>query len=160
MPSHEERRVLPHSPRFLYDLVADIESYPQFLPWCRSARIHERKQNSLSAELQIGFRGMTESFTSRVTLDPEGWVIATRQIAGPFSHMQSRWRFLPVPESPPEDAKPLAGQTEICFDIDYAFRSPLLRWMLGIFFDEAVSRLIASFSHEAEKRSMLVSEPL
>ena len=92
MPTHAEQRVLPYTPEQLFALVADIERYPEFLPWCVGARIRERRPDLVVADLIIGFRMFRERFTSRVTLDPPGRIDVT-YAEGPFRYLNNHWIF-------------------------------------------------------------------
>lgn len=145
MPVHTEQRTLPYTPQQLYSLVADIEKYPEFLPWCVGARIRERKANVLTADMVIGFKMIREKFTSRVTLSapgeqgPEGR-IDVAYVDGPMRHMQNRWVFLPNAD----------GSTTIDFYVDFEFRSKLLQKLIGALFHEAVRRMVAAFDARAK----------
>ena len=145
MPVHSEQRQLPYTPQQLYGLVADIEKYPAFLPWCIGCRIRERKENVLIADMVIGFKMFREKFTSRVTLTPpndstsEGR-IDVAYIDGPMRHMQNRWEFLANPD----------GTTTIDFYVDFEFRSKILQSLIGALFHEAVRRMVAAFDSRAQ----------
>ena len=145
MPVHDERRVLPYSPQALFDLVADIEKYPEFLPWCLAARIRSRQGDIVIADLVIGHRFIRERFTSRVTLQrpPEEHAegrIDVEYIEGPMQYMSNRWIFHP------------AGQpTEIDFHVEFAFRSKMLEKVMGLLFHEAVTRMVRAFEIRAAK---------
>ncbi|WP_225765613.1 type II toxin-antitoxin system RatA family toxin [Inquilinus sp. Marseille-Q2685] len=140
MPSHTERRVLPFTPQQLYELVADIEAYPSFLPWCLAARIRKREGNVLLADLVIGFKMIRERYTSRVTLTP-GRQIDVSYVDGPMKRLTNCWRFLPHP----------AG-CEIDFHVDFEFRSRVLQTLIGAVFHEAFRRMVAAF--EARARAL------
>lgn len=131
MPTHSETRRLPYSAQAMYDLVADVESYPKFLPWTAAARIRSRTDHGdhevMLADLVISFKVFRERFGSKVTLWPEKMVIDTEYIDGPFSHMESRWSFAEAEE----------GQCEVSFEVDFAFRNKLLQGAAGLFFNEA-----------------------
>src|SRR5690349_19993552 len=96
MPTHGEQRVLPYKPELLFALVADIERYPEFLPWCVGARIHEKKPGLVIADLIIGFRVFRERVTSRVALDPPRRIDVT-YTDGPFKYLNNHWVFEAVP---------------------------------------------------------------
>src|SRR5215831_6673006 len=98
MITHAEQRLLGYRPEQMFDLVADVERYPEFLPWCIGARIRERKLNLLVADLIIGFRMIRERFTSRVVLDRPRLAIEVAYADGPFKHMSNRWLFEATPE--------------------------------------------------------------
>lgn len=143
MPTHSERRALPYAPRQLYDIVADIERYPEFLPWCMAARIRRREGDLIAADLVIGFRMFRERFTSRVTLHPEapgGPRIEAVYADGPFRHLDSRWIFRPEGEG-----------TEIDFHVDFSLRSALLQHAIESLFEEAVRRMVAAFEARAAR---------
>jgi coenzyme Q-binding protein COQ10 len=143
MPTHSERRVLPYAPRAMFDLVADIARYPEFLPWCLAARIRSHQGNVIIADLVIGHSFVRERFTSRVTLIPpmdEGGEgrIDVEYIEGPMEHLTNRWIFRPV-----------AQGTEIDFHVDFAFRSKMLEKLMGLIFHEAVTRMVRAFETRA-----------
>ena len=138
MPTHAEKRVLPYTPRQLYDLVADIERYPEFLPWCKAARIRKRERNLVIADLVIGFKMFRERFTSRVELAPERSQIHVTYAEGPFKYLNNHWLF---------DEHP--GGCEIDFYVDFEFRSRLLQKAIEVLFSEAVRRMVAAFEARA-----------
>ncbi len=138
MPTHSEKRVLPYSPAQLYQLVAEVERYPEFLPWCIAARIRERSPALLVADLVIGFKMVRERFTSRVTLDPENLKIDVAYCDGPFKYLTNNWCFLPHETG-----------CEIDFHVDFAFRSRLLQTIMEAVFTEAVKRMVGAFETRA-----------
>ncbi len=140
MPTHAERRELPYAPEQLFDLVADVDRYPEFLPWCRGARVFKREGNVLYCDLVIGFKMFRERFTSKVTLAPPGR-IDVEYIDGPFRHLNNHWLFLPAGE----------GHCVIDFYIDFEFRSRVLRRALTPLFNEAVRRMISAFDGRARE---------
>ncbi len=144
MPLHAEQKFMPYSPEQLYALVADIEKYPEFLPWCIGARIRERRPTEVIADLVIGFKMIRERFTSRVTLTPpsEGVVprIEVAYIDGPMRHMSNKWVF---------NAQP--GGTLIDFHVEFEFRSKILETLIGALFHEAVKRMVNAFETRAAK---------
>ncbi|WP_169569158.1 type II toxin-antitoxin system RatA family toxin [Sneathiella limimaris] len=139
MPTHAEQRVLPFSQKQLYDLVASVETYPEFLPWCVGARIKEKTDRLILADLVIGYKMFRERFTSRVTLDPETPRIDVEYMDGPFKYLNNHWIFMPHPDG-----------CEIDFYVDFEFKSALLQKTIGLLFNEAVQRMIAAFEHRAE----------
>lgn len=140
MPSHRETLLVPYSCEQLFDLVADVEKYPQFLPWCRAARIHERGDGYMVAELLIAFKGIRESYTSRVDLTrPEA--IDVTMVKGPFHHLVNHWRFATEPD----------GQTRIDFDLDFRFSSRLLETLIGALFSRATEKMVSAFRDRAEQ---------
>lgn len=143
MPVHAEQKPLPYRPDQLFALVADIEKYPQFLPWCIGARIRERRENEILADLVIGFKMIRERFTSRVLLTPPGEGMTPRidvsYVDGPMRHMSNRWLFIGQPD----------GTTVIDFHVDFEFRSKILEKLIGALFHEAVRRMVAAFETRA-----------
>jgi coenzyme Q-binding protein COQ10 len=144
MPSHQETRFLPYPPDKLFDLVADIEAYPEFLPWCVGARVLKREGNVVTADLMVGFKVFRETFTSEVTLERPR-TIDVRYVRGPMKHLTNQWKF-----------KPADGGTEIEFVIDFEFKSALLRRVMQPLFHEAVRRMVAAFGARA---ATLYAEP-
>ena len=127
----------------LFDLVADVARYPEFLPWCHAARVRQRDGNVEIAELAIGFGPFHEKFVSRVILtpdDPSGPRIETTGVEGPFKHLASRWQFRPHPDG-----------TEIEFALEFEFRSLILQHTVRVLFAEAVKRMVAAFEARAGK---------
>ena len=138
MPTHAERRVLPYAPEQLYQLVSEVERYPEFLPWCLAVRVRTREERLLVADLVIGFKMIRERFTSRVNLDPAAQRIDVTYAEGPFKYLNNHWRFF----------EHEAG-CEIDFYVDFEFRSRLLRKMMGPLFNEAVRRMVGAFEARA-----------
>jgi coenzyme Q-binding protein COQ10 len=139
MTTHAEQRVLPYSPEQVFELVADIERYPEFLPWCIGARIRERQPNLVVADLIIGFKMFREQFTSRVALDPPRKIDVT-YAEGPFHHLNNRWIFESVPEG-----------CRVDFFVDFEFNSRLLQKVIGVLFSEAVRRMVGAFEKRARE---------
>jgi len=137
MPTHAEKRVLSYTPEQLFALVADIERYPEFLPWCLAARVKERRADLIVADLVIGFRMFRERFTSRVALDPPRRIDVT-YAEGPFRRLTNRWVFEPVP-----------GGCRIDFYVDFEFRSRVLQKLIEVLFSEAVRRMVGAFEKRA-----------
>jgi coenzyme Q-binding protein COQ10 len=137
MPTHAEERVLRYTPEQLFALVADIERYPEFLPWCVGARIKERQANFIVADLIIGFRMFRERFTSRVSLCPPRR-IDVAYAEGPFRYLNNHWTFTPV-----------AGGSKVGFFVDFEFKSRLLQRLIEVLFSEAVRRMVGAFEKRA-----------
>lgn len=138
MTTHEERQQLPHSPEQIFALVKDVERYPEFLPWCRAARIIEQHENTMLAELVISFAHITESYISRVSWrEPEE--ISVELVKGPFHHLTNRWHFAPKD-----------GGTEIHFFLDFAFKSKILDKLIGSYYTKATQKMVAAFKTRAE----------
>ncbi|HTH97599.1 MAG TPA: type II toxin-antitoxin system RatA family toxin [Stellaceae bacterium] len=140
MAKHAEQRFLPYSPAQMYDLVADVDKYPEFLPWCVGARVRKRQGNEILADLMIGFAIYRERFTSKVTLAPPD-EIRTEYTEGPFRYLQNRWRFIE------QD-----GGCVIDFYVEFEFKSKILQKVIAGFFEEAVRRMVAAF--EARARTL------
>jgi coenzyme Q-binding protein COQ10 len=139
MPRHSEKRILPYTPRRLFELIAAVERYPEFLPWCKAARVIERDERGLTADLVIGTKIFTEKFRSRVMLDPPH-KIEVRYLSGPLSHLRNQWEFKPKGKS----------SCELSFEVDFDFHSSLLRGAMEMFFDKAILKMVASFEARAE----------
>lgn len=138
MPTHAETRVLPYAPRELYELVADVERYPEFLPWCLGARVRKRQGVHIEADLIIGFKMIREKFTSKITLNP-GHRIDVSYAEGPFKYMNNHWIF-----------KPHSGGVEIDFFVDFEFKNKILQRVMETLFSEAVKRMVAAFEARAK----------
>lgn len=143
MPAHHETRVLPYSAQQMYDLVADVASYPKFLPWTAAARIRsidEHDEHSVMlADLVISFKVFRERFGSRVVLWPDQHKIDTSYLDGPFKHLESTWNF-----------KDVEGGCEVSFSVDFEFKNRLLQGAAGMFFNEAMQRVVRAFEGRAK----------
>jgi coenzyme Q-binding protein COQ10 len=144
LPTHAERRFLPYPPEQLYELVADVQRYPEFLPWCTACRITSRKGNVITADLVIGFKMIRERFTSRVTLSPTER-IDVEYTSGPLRYLNNHWVF-----------EPAEGGCVLDFYIDFEFKSRLFQRLAGVVFNEAVRRMVGAF----ETRARAVCEPV
>ena len=142
MPTHSETRRLPYTAQQMYDLVADVERYPEFLPWTAAARIRSVKEDGdkavMLADLVISFKVFRERFGSRVTLWPEARKIDTEYLDGPFKHMVSNWSF--------QDAD---GGCDVSFHVDFEFRNKLLQTTATFFFNDAMQRIVRAFERRA-----------
>lgn len=150
MPTHAERRVLPYTPRQLYDLVADIERYPEFLPWCIAARIRKKEGNVILADIVIGYKMLRERFTSKDTLTPPGVDASGRPtpgridvvyFEGPFRYLNNHWIFEPTPD----------GGCCIDFYIDFEFHTKILQKIMETLFNEAVRLMVTAFANRARQ---------
>lgn len=137
MPTHAEQRLIAYTPDQLFDLVADVEKYPQFLPWCVKASIRTQTEQELVADLTIGFGPFRETFTSRVTLDRPSR-IRVRYEKGPFRYLNNVWTFTPDPRGCLVD-----------FFVDFEFRSRLLQNAMGVVFNEGVRLMVSAFIKRA-----------
>ncbi len=144
MPSHSETRVLPYTPDQMYDLVADVGSYSEFLPWTAAARVRSTEDKGdhevMLADLVISFKVFRERFGSKVTLWPEKKQIDTEYIDGPFRYLESTWRFNEAEKG-----------CEVSFDVDFEFKNRLLQGAAGIFFNEAMQRVVRAFERRAQE---------
>ena len=139
MPTHAERRVLPYTPEQLFDIVADIERYPEFLPWCVATRIRTREGNLITADVVIGFKMFRERFTTRNVLDRPRRIDVTYH-EGPFKYLNNHWLFEPVG----------GDSCDLDFYIDFEFRTRLLQMAVGVLFNEAVKVLVSAFEKRAK----------
>ncbi len=140
MPTHAEVRVLHHPPEQLFDLVADVEKYPEFLPWCVDASIRRREGDLIVADLVIGYRMFRERFTSTVALDRPRRIDVTYS-DGPFRYLNNHWIF--APEGP--------DSCVIDFFVDFEFRSRVLQAVVGRVFGEAVKVMVHAFERRADE---------
>ncbi len=140
MPTHAEVRVLHHPPEQLFDLVADVEKYPEFLPWCVDARIRRREGDLIVADLVIGYRMFRERFTSTVVLNRPDRIDVT-YAEGPFRYLNNHWTF--APEGP--------DSCVIDFFVDFEFRSRVLQALVGRVFGEAVKVMVHAFERRADE---------
>jgi coenzyme Q-binding protein COQ10 len=145
MPSFETVRHVRHRPENMFALVADVESYPEFLPLCEGLIVRSRKdrdgQSILVADMTVGYKAIRETFTSQVHLKPEESRIEVRYLDGPFKYLTNVWRF--------EPAEP--GASNVHFSIDYEFRSRLLGAVMGTMFDRAFRMFAQAFEKRADK---------
>lgn len=140
MPTHAEKRILPYQADQLFDLVADIERYPEFLPWCRAARIRKREGNMIYADLVIGWKMIRERFTSRVVLQKPTRIDVSYH-EGPFKYLNNHWIFEPQPD----------GSCVIDFYVDFEFHSRVLQKAITLLFNEAVRRMVHAFEERAKR---------
>ena len=143
MPKHHEIKTLPYSATQMYELVADVASYPEFLPWNSAARIRLRTPidggEVMEADLVISFKVFRERFASRVMLFPGEKRIETEYLDGPFRHMKSTWGF----------KERAAGGCEVDFFVDFEFRNALLQGIIGVVFNDAMQRIVRAFERRA-----------
>ncbi len=138
MPTHAERRRLPYRADQLFDLVADIERYPEFLPWCRAARVRKREGNVLIADMAIGWRMISERFTSRDVLQRPERIDITYE-RGPFKYLDNHWIFEAQAD----------GSCIVDFYVDFEFHSRFLQKAMMLLFNEAVRRMVRAFEERA-----------
>ncbi|TBW38478.1 type II toxin-antitoxin system RatA family toxin [Siculibacillus lacustris] len=145
MPRYETSRRVRHSARQMFDLVADVESYPRFLPLCEALKVRGRQDldegaTLLVADMTVSFKLVRETFTSRVRLDPAAMRIDVAYLDGPFRHLDNRWLFTATGE----------GTCDIGFLIDYEFRSRTLGALMGAVFDRAFRKFAEAFEARAD----------
>ncbi|MGR3662010.1 MAG: type II toxin-antitoxin system RatA family toxin [Paracoccaceae bacterium] len=142
MPRHSETRSLPYTAQQMYDLVADVARYPEFLPWCAAARINSLAQEGdarvMEADLVISFKVFRERFASRVTLFDDAKKIDTKYLDGPFKFMHSTWAF-----------RDTDAGCDVDFNVDFEFRNAILQKLIGIVFNEAMHRIVRAFDERA-----------
>jgi coenzyme Q-binding protein COQ10 len=146
VPAFRNQRRVPHSAARMFALVADIERYPEFVPLCRALKVRRREQSvagleTLIADMEIGYRAIRETFTSRVALDPANLKIRVEYVDGPFSQLENIWNFRDAPE----------GGSTVEFFIAYEFRSRLLAAVMGSVFDAAFRKFSAAFEARADE---------
>ena len=145
MPSFSSKRRVLHSAPEMFDLVADVERYPEFVPLCHSLKIRQRTPKDdgtevIVADMTVSFKLVREAFTSEVTLDRPNLKIAVRYLRGPFSSLENRWTFEPKGEA----------ASDVGFYIAYEFKSRMLALLMGSMFDVAFARFSAAFEKRAD----------
>ncbi|CAM3143621.1 Coenzyme Q-binding protein COQ10 START domain-containing protein [Sphingomonas antarctica] len=137
MPRHHEHRILPYTPEQMFDMVADVSRYAEFLPWVSAVRVRSDTPTLAVADLIVGFKGLSERFTSRVKKDRPG-AIDVEYVEGPLSRLSNCWRFKPHPEG-----------CEVDFSVDFAFKNRVFEAIAGQMFDLALRRMIGAFEARA-----------
>jgi coenzyme Q-binding protein COQ10 len=145
MPSFRTTRRVGHSPSNMFDLVADVDKYPLFVPLCEALRVSKREEGAngravIVADMTVAYKVFRETFASKVTLDRPNLKILVEYLEGPFSHLENRWTFK-------DDGK---GGCIVEFYIDYAFRSRTLSFLMGSMFDAAFRRFAEAFERRAD----------
>jgi coenzyme Q-binding protein COQ10 len=145
MPQFSSKRRVQHSAQQMFDLVADVERYPEFVPLCRSLKIRQRTPKSdgtevVIADMTVSFKLVREAFTSRVTLDRPNLKIRVEYLKGPFSNLENRWSFEPKSD----DA------CDVEFFLAYEFKNRMLAMLMGTMFDTAFQRFAAAFEKRAD----------
>ncbi|MEO4040601.1 type II toxin-antitoxin system RatA family toxin [Hoeflea sp. CAU 1731] len=144
MPKFETTRSVGHTPKNMFDLVADVERYPEFLPLCEALRIRKQKERNgktlLTADMTVGYKAISETFTSQVLLDPDSKVIDVKYLDGPFRYLDNRWTF--------HDSK--IG-CDVGFYIEYEFKSRMLGLVMGSMFDRAFRTFAEAFERRADE---------
>ncbi len=144
MPQFSTKRRVSHASSDMFDLVADIEKYPQFVPLCRELKVRSSTQNDgagvIVAEMTVAYKLIHQTFTSRVTLDKPNLKILVEYLDGPFSRLQNRWTFTPTDEN----------ACEVEFFINYEFKSRTLAALMGAMFDTAFRKFAIAFEKRAD----------
>ena len=138
MPIHAENKILPFTPEQMFDLVADVARYPEFLPWCIATRIKSSDERAMVADMVIGFKVFREQFTSLVKLDRPHRIDVEYQ-NGPFRYLENHWEFKAHGD----------GACVVDFHVDFEFRSLILEKAIGRVFTEAVHRMVGAFESRA-----------
>jgi coenzyme Q-binding protein COQ10 len=146
MPRFANKRRARHSAPQMFDLVADVERYPEFVPLCKALKIRQRTPNAdgtevIVADMTVSFKLVQESFTSKVTLDRTNLKILVEYLRGPFSNLENRWTFEPKGET----------ECDVGFFINYEFKSRMLALLMGSMFDAAFQRFAAAFEKRADE---------
>lgn len=146
MSSHSEVRVVPYPPDLMFQVVADVEKYPQFLPWCTGLRVlkrdHVKGRDVLLAEMLVGYKGIRERYTSRVILDREGRTVDVTQTDGPFRVLENHWKFTPEGEG-----------TRVEVSLAYEFRSRMLNMVASAAFGRVYAKMADAFEARAKALS-------
>ena len=139
MPKHSETRRLPYTPEQMFDLVADVRRYPEFLPWVSAMRVRKDGDTETVADMIVGFKGLRETFTSKVEkLRPE--TIGVDYVDGPLKYLKNDWRFRP------DDG----GGCLVDFTVDFAFKNRMFEMLAGQVFGAALRRMIGAFEERAD----------
>jgi coenzyme Q-binding protein COQ10 len=139
MPRHSETRFLPYTPDQLFDLVSDVGSYDEFLPWVSAVRIRSEDEREMIADLIVGFNAFKERFTSKVTKHRPGH-ICVDYVEGPLKYLKNEWQF-----------EPAQGGSNVHFTVDFAFKSRIFETLAGSMFDRALRRMTGAFEKRAEQ---------
>lgn len=153
MPVHFDKIITHHSAKSIFDIVADVEKYPEFLPWVAGARILERndKENWFIAELLVRFKSLSHKYSSKVTLtypneNNKSYKVKTDLVSGPFKNLDNNWIITPIEN----------GNTEIIFELDFQFNSSLFEKMIGLVFSKAVKKMTEAFMKRAGQRVSVI----
>ena len=139
MPRHQETRLLPYTPEQMFDLVADVAKYPQFLPWVTAVRVRANSETEMVADVIVGFKGLRETFSSRVEKQRPGH-IHVDYLEGPLKHLNNDWKFI---------AEGTGCRVEFC--VDFAFKNRVFEMLAGQVFDRAVRKMVNAFEERAAR---------
>jgi coenzyme Q-binding protein COQ10 len=151
MPCIKQNKICVASVESAYELVKNFKDYPNFLPWCSGARLRESStdnagQDIFIADLIISYKIFSESFTTKVTCNPTKRHIQIENVKGPFKYLKSYWQFTSVDNAP--------DKVNIEFMIDFEFKSGIFQTIIGLFFSEAMNRMISAFETELQKQNI------
>ena len=138
MPRHSETKHLPYTPEQMYELVADVRRYDEFLPWVTAVRVRSSSETEMVADLMVGFNAFKERFTSRVHKERPSRIVV-EYVEGPLKYLKNEWRFEAAPQ----------GGTDVHFCVDFAFRSRLFETLAGAMFDRALRKMTGAFEARA-----------
>lgn len=138
MPRHEETRRLPYTPEQMFDLVANVEAYPEFLPWVNAIRVRSDSEAEMVADMIVGFKGLHETFTSRVH-KRRPHEVRVDYVEGPLRHLSNEWIF-----------RADGDGVLVDFTVDFAFKSRMFEMLAGQVFDRALRKMIGAFEERAE----------
>lgn len=145
MPQLDKKHIVNHGARNMFDLVCDVERYPEFVPLCKSLNIKSRKERDgktlLLADMTMAYKMFSETFTTQVLMVPEELTIDVKYVDGPFKHLDNRWHFKTVSET----------SCEVSFFIDYELRSKVLAMAAGTVFEMAFGKFVSAFEAQADK---------
>jgi coenzyme Q-binding protein COQ10 len=142
MPKRIEKKVLPYTAIQLFHIAINIESYPEFLPWCQATRITQREKDVLIADMKIGYKEFAETYTSKIlyTYPTDGiGEIKVSLMKGPFKYLYNYWHFQNINDN----------ESELVFEIDFAFKSVTLDKLINLIFDKAFKKVVQAFENRA-----------
>lgn len=140
MPKHSETRPLPYTPEQMFDLVADVARYPEFLPWVSAIRVRSNSDTQMVADMIVGFKGLRETFTSKVEKQRPGG-LHIEYVDGPLKHLSNDWGFRPDGQ----------GGSLVDFSVDFAFKNRVFEMLAGQMFDRALRKMINAFEERAAR---------
>ncbi len=140
MPGIRETRVLPYSCEQMFDLVADVARYREFLPWVVATRVRSDSETEMTADMVVGFKNLRESFTSRVSKQRPA-MIDVQYVDGPLRDLDNRWQFEALPD----------GGCKVEFSVDFTFKNRVFEALAGQYFDRAFRRMVAAFEDRAQQ---------
>ncbi|TPG53992.1 type II toxin-antitoxin system RatA family toxin [Sphingomonas glacialis] len=144
MPRHSETRRLPYSPEQMFDLVADVGRYAEFLPWVSAIRVRSNSATELTADMIVGFKGLRETFTSKVDKERPGR-IHVEYLDGPLKYLRNDWVF-----------RPDGTGCAVDFTVDFAFKNRVFEMLAGQVFGTALRKMIGAFE---ERAAVLYASP-